>query len=375
MICQNCKKQNKGDANFCRFCGAKMVKNSKAVTRKDKPHLNLNFISFINKLSYKRKLIISIAILVIIIVIILLPKTIDTISVDAAIKNAKQLELSGKYQDALSVLKTTDVKWITVSKTNQILSLEDKENRFIVDQQSFDLATSKENNGDLSGARDALRKIDTDFPNYSEVQSKLDEIQSKIEAGLTSDKEAAEAEAASEAKAKQQAQAEAQSQAEAAAQAQAEATANQQAANEAQAEAQKKEADRVAQVKRSFMNELVNAYSSASDAHSTYTSGIQYANNQSSLMAMTQMNSVLDLLKSTLNNISDLNTRYTNLPSGYYTASNNLTAALNSLNSAAYLVVEEEYSGVDYSSQINNYNNYYNSYMASVKSFIDNNNN
>ena len=92
-------------------------------------------------------------------------------------------------------------------------------------------------------------------------------------------------------------------------------------------------------------------------------------------MAISTMTSAASVLSSALNNISDLNTRFTNLPADYYTATDNLVRAIQSLSNAMTLVVDGQGTTLDDSSEINSDKDQYLDYISLVKSFIDANSN
>lgn len=391
-ICSKCDKENRKDSAFCRFCGARMDNGGdlppvrpqdlflqKLQAIKEALLRVWEKISQVEFRGVKLSRVIIVAIIVLVVGIIYAAPTIgDYVAVNAAMGNATKSQAKGDYAAAINILNSVEGKPMPFGTKTEFENLQTKENSYLQDQNNFDLALQKENAGDLEGAQKILQAISYDFPSYSKVQSEISNVQQGIESQLQNQAQQAKDQAAAAqaekekaaAAAAQAAQDKAQAEAEAAAAAQAQSQANA-AAAAAAAAAQQAEAQRVQQVEQSFRNELVGAYNSVSSAFSNYyVQGIQYSNAGEGLLAISSMSSAQSVVNTAMNKISDLNSRYINLPSAYYSATNNLIYAIQSLTSAMRLVVEQQGTTLDFSSEVNNYKNNYTSYMNLVYVFL-----
>ena len=368
--------------------------------------------SFSQKLSFLSKFKgLAIPVIIILLIIVSLvytaPKAVDFYKVKGLVEKAKELEKEGKYQETVDLLSQAGKYWALNSQKKEIQEQKDESSKFLEYLAVFNNALEKEKQGNLEDARNDLKTIPEAFPTYSIVKNKLDALQVAIEDKLkkeSSDKEeqitkeredakkAQEeeqqktAKIAAEAKRQQQeaaaaaarleagkAAAEAQAQAAAAQKAQAEnqAAAAAQAARDAELQRQQEAARRVEEIKKSFRNELVSAYNSFNEAISYYGSGISYSNNNDGILAINQMSNAKAVLSSARNNISDLSTRFTGLSGDYYNAANNMISAIDSLSRACDLVVTQQGSTMDFSSDINNNKNQAFNYLSQVKAFLD----
>jgi chemotaxis protein histidine kinase CheA len=383
MECPKCKKQNRPGSKFCRFCGSDLSEQpSHPQTSSGDSHFHIripkNIFKF-KKISPKIGLVILLIVALTGGTVYAAPKVNDYIKVRAAILDAKEKQNQGEYQAAIDTLNKVEGRWSLQSQKQELTTLKEAQVKFIGYEQIVASSTEKENTGAFKEARDLLQQIGTDYPKYdSSVQPKLAELQGKIEKDLeskataaTAAKVEAERRAQAESAAKAKAQADAQAAAAAKARADADAAAAAQAAQQAEAERQQAAAQRAEEVKRSFRNELTAGYNSYIQGSNYYSSAIQYSNSGNSLLAISQAGSARAVLNSARSTVSDLNYRFTGLPSNYYTAANNMINAIDYLSKALDLLVNTEGTSLDYSSTINSYKNMAISYAGMVKSFLD----
>lgn len=249
MICSNCNNENREGSSFCRFCGSKLSNNLYKVDDKDLSTVSPPFWTRLktvkNKLSPKIIIISALILLVSASAVFAAPKIKDYLEVNDAIKEAKELQDSGNYAEALISLTQVTDNWSLNSQKDKINELKEKQERYMEYKETFDSALQKEEEGTLGEVREMLKTIDSDFPEYNLVEEKTNEIQSKIEEKLKAEieeketeRKEAEAQAQVEAKAKRQAQAQAQVEAEAKRQAEAKAQTEAEARRQAEARAQ-----------------------------------------------------------------------------------------------------------------------------------------
>ena len=371
MFCPHCGKENRDSSHFCRHCGGKLATDSRTSHWIQKiPHFK--------KISRRAWIVIVIVLLLAGATVYAAPKANDYFKVSAAMAKAKELQANGDYAGALALLNSVESKWTFRSVSQDLNNLKDKENSYIKDQNNYNLAISEEGsststtNDTLKKAQSLLQSIPTDFPQYSEVQTALNSLQSRIEGQFENQTQQAQAQAQAAQAAKAQAQAQAAQAAQEKATAQAQAQASAQAAANAQVQAQQAALQKSLEVEKSFRDQLVTAYNVFNNvALSSYTQAIQYSNNSNDLLAISSCTSVATALNSALNSVSDLNSRFTGLPTAYYGAVTNMISAINNLNSACNLLVQESGTTLDYSSSINSYKNNAISYETMVKAFLD----
>jgi len=242
MICSKCNNDNREGSEFCRFCGANITHDNFPKPNSKEVHLKLKF-------SRRALIIVGVLLLLGASAAYAAPKVKSYFDVNKSIAIAKDSQAKGDYKNALDTLNTVEGKWMLGSTREELENLKKQENNFIQDKGNYDSAISKENSGDLEGARSLLQSIPGDFPEYTNVQTEIASLQSKIEDQLKAKaQEATAAKAAAEQKASaaraaavQAAQAQADAEA-AAAQAAANAAANQAAAQAAQQEAARQQA-------------------------------------------------------------------------------------------------------------------------------------
>lgn len=403
MICSKCKKQNNQDANFCRFCGTDLSKFVTPDLPKEKfisiKIPKINFRKFFQQFTKRTVLLVLILIFVGGGSVFAAPKISDYLAVNKILKNIDGAEEADNYASALAMINVADDLWMMESTRKKTEQLKEKENNYLNYQKLFNDARKKEEGGNLTEARDILNSINSDFPEYNIVQEKLAEIQSKIESELEAKvkikeeearreavaraaaersaraeaeaKKQAQAQAEAEAAAKRQAQAQAQAESAAKARAQAEADAAARAAREAEYHRQQEAIQRAEEVRKSFVNQLITGYNSYNQGVSYYNSAISYSNSGDSLLAISQASSTRAVLNTARNSVSDLNSRFTGLPSNYYTAASNMVSAIDYLNRALDLLVQSEGTFLDYSSSINSNKNLSATYANRVKLFLD----
>ena len=382
MLCNSCNKENRADGKFCRFCGSKLGQTKNSIIIKI-PNIKDSFNKFIGVVRKQDKKAILIAVVVIGVsagTVFAAPKINDYIKVNKSISESKRLESIGDYNAALAALVLTSDKWTFESKRQEIESIKEDQTKYAQFKESSEIALEKEESGKLAEARELLRTIDADYPEYEKVKEKLDQWQEGIENNLKERARLKELEAqrqtAAATAARQQVEIEtaARTRAEAekaASDAQSRAAA--QAARDSEARRQQEEVRRAEEVRKSFVNQLVTGYNSYNQGVSYYSSAISYSNNGDSLVAISQANAATAVLNTARNSVSDLNSRFDGLPSDYYTAVDNMLKAIDYLNRALSLLIQSEGTSLDYSSTINSNKNLAQTYMNRVKSFFDSN--
>ena len=194
MYCSNCGKENRAGSDFCRHCGVSLERSP---------------LSLFKKVSRRIWIIVAIAVVLSGGTAYAAPKINDYVAVSAALGNAKHLQNDGNYTDALAVINAIAGRWMFQSTRQELESLREKETSYIQDQNNLQLAITKEDSGDLGGARDILRSISTEFPQYKDVQARLASVQAKVESQLQNQAQQAQdqAQAAQAEKAKSDAKA------------------------------------------------------------------------------------------------------------------------------------------------------------------------
>lgn len=363
MHCDQCGKENRSGSKFCRSCGSNLSESSQRSGAKHS-----------SKLSWKSPIVL------IVIILILLgglvyggSKAYAYYQVESKINSAKKLQTIGNYKESIDTLIGWENKTLTNSQKTRIENIKADGQKFVSFKASFDNAVAIQNatstatttlSVSLKNALNELQSIDSNYPEYKNVQTEIKKVQDALVIALEN-----EANTSKKAAADAVAQAEKNRAAAAAAQAardRAEQNA-QQAASNAQAQAN---AARSVEVARSFRNELTTGYNSYLQASKLYSSAIQYSNANNHLLAIAQANSASSVLTSAYTAVNDLSDRYTGLPSSYYSASNNMLLAIGYLSKALDLLVDSEGTSLDYSSSINSNKNSAVYYAGQVSSFL-----
>jgi hypothetical protein len=397
-VCHQCGKENRKGSAFCRHCGAKLErKNNQLSTTFLSSFFVKAWVSvkkFCIKVWYKiplnKKLFANKSVVVIIVLAVLFvsagiayasPKIGDYMAVNAAIGTAQKLQTEGSYTAALNTLNGAEGKWALSSTKKNLETLKTQEIAYVQDQANFDLAVSEEKSGNLQGAVKTLQSISNTFPTYNKVQSEISTVQSEIEGQLQNQTQQAEDQAKaaqaeqvkSAAAAAQAAQAKIQAEAEAAAAAQAQSQADAAAATAAAAAAQA-QAETQHQVLVSFYNQLQSIYTSVNgDGISYYNNGLNYYEEGTTLGdldAISTLGQAEAVDRTAYNDATNLN-NFTNMPSGYIGAGENMAAAANDCYQAASTLMTDagDASSGTYISP-NTYSNECNSLMGDVSSFL-----
>ena len=375
MHCDQCGKENRLGSKFCRSCGNALSDASHGSGGKK--------VSFAPNITWKSPLVVLIIGLIVLGGLVYGgTKAYAYYQVESKISTAKKLQVSGDYKGSIDTLNGWENKTFTNSQKTRIDGIKTDDQKFITFKASFDSAVAVENGTStaktslsvsLQSALKDLQSIDSSYPDFKNVQAEMTKVQNALvvalqdEAGVS--KKAA-ADSAALAEKNRQAAASAQA---AKARADANAQEAQSAAESATAGAQAKaDAAKSAQVLMSFRNELTTAYNQyTNQGNPAYSSGIQYSNAGNSSMALTMMLSAQNVYIAANDSISDLDTRYTNLPASYYDALNNMRLAIKDILKAMDLLVKSEGTSLDYSTLINSYKNESFSYVTRVRSFLD----
>lgn len=344
MLCNGCKGENRPDSKFCRFCGLQFSVQNQENQRKDQKIINISLSGIVSNLcklrislNKKAAFIISIILLGAGVATFAAPKVKNYLDVNKFINEARKFEIDGDYQRALATLSLTSGKWTLGSKRQEVDSA-----------RAFISALEKEKGGMLIEAREILRGIDSKFSRYEEVKEKLNEIQLAIESNLEEKARQKEEEAkrasasAAEAKRRAQTEADARARAEAdqaasAARMRAEADARsraEQATREAEYQRQQEEAERIRQVRISFVNQLVSIYNSYNNnGTSYYNSAMSSYNAGNNLAALAVFGQARAVYQGALENSTNLISNFTGMPSDY-------NQATLSMKTAAYYMVQ-----------------------------------
>lgn len=409
MICQNCNNKNREGSSFCRFCGNKLSNNVNKINGKIFNVLSYPLWAKIkavkNKLSPKIIIISVLILLVSTTTVFAAPKIKGYLEVNNAIKKAKELQSSGNYANALASLAQITDKWSLKSQKDEIGELKEKQEQYIEYKKIFDSALRKEKGGAYEEAREMLKTIKSDFPEYNLVEEKTNEIQSKIEQKLKAEIEEKEAEkkeaekkTQAEAEAKRRAQAQAQAEAEARrraeeqtqeeaaartraeaearasaeakARADAQAAAAAQAAREAEYRRQQEEQERARQVRISFLNQLTNAHSSLNDGVTYYNRAMSYYNSGDELVALAGFGQARAIFNNVYDQASNIKSAFSNLASAYLNAANNLILASSEYLKAVNAIVNHIGSGAYGTSNANYYAGNGDVYNNAVRQFL-----
>lgn len=401
MFCKRCGKELAGSVKFCRFCGGRVIEHTPgSASIFEILKQNIKIPSLVSPLMGKWTKSTTIAITVVFmfagIVAYAAPIAKDYYVVSKALSSANDEMASGDYVGVVQIFTSIEGRRSTDGQKLKLQDMEDRAKKYLKFDDLLQSAKDKKEISEYSEAREILKGIAVDYPAYESVRTLHDELQSKIEEQLNADKKAAEnkvsAESAARAKAQAEANASAKARAQAEAEAQASASAKVRADEAAQASANAKiradevaaqtardaalqqqqlEAQRAAEVRKSFLAQLTAGYKSYRQGVDTYySSAIAYSNSGQSLLAIAQANSATAVLNSARSSVVDLNSRFTGLPASYYSAADNLVSAIDAYNNALGLLVASEGTTIDYSSSINSYKNTGISYAERVRVFI-----
>jgi hypothetical protein len=271
------------------------------------------------------------------------PKVKDYLAVNDAIGSAKQLQASGNYAAALAKLNNVDGMWMFSSTKQNLENLEKQEGGFVQDQNNYNLAISEKSSSTVN-AQSLLQSIPTDYPQYGQVQTALNSVQSQIEGQLKTQAQQAQAQAASAQAAKASAQAAAaaaQSQATAAAQAaQEQAAASAAAAQQAQAAAAAQAAQAAQQRRAAIITQLTHIYASLSaDNTSYYENAIVDSNDGEELTAEALFDAGIAVFDTAESDANSILNDYTNLDP-------DISAAASDAVSAATYCIDASNSGI-----------------------------
>ncbi len=340
MKCKNCDKENHEGSKFCRFCGERMSSTKHVKIPISRPSI------------------------VIIITVIVLgggsvyaaPKAQDYFSVKNSIAQISDLELKGEYQKALDILLATENKWTTSSTRGEIVTLKQREQKYISWKNDYNLALDNMASSSYESAHTLLEGIDPSYPQYKLVKDKLTEVQKGIQDQLNEKVRVAEQRAseqkAAAASARQQAQ-----------------TAQQQAREAANSSARAATAARSAEIDKSFRNQLYAAFTSLKNGDSYYNQAMKYKNNDETALALiyfAKANTVYAEVQTTANNI---NSSFTGMDQSYVNAANNLAASASNNIKAANSAIDG-LGGTGSSSTTNYYSNLGDEYRNSVAAFF-----
>jgi hypothetical protein len=370
MHCDQCGKENRPGSKFCRFCGNTLSEGSRAHAPVSGSKKNPA-----TKLTWKSPIIL---ILIGLIVLAGLgyggTKAYAYYQVESKLSAAKKMQVAGDYKGSIDVLNGWESKTFTNGQKTRIEAIKSDNQKFITFKASFDNAVSVQSATStatttlavrLQGALKDLQSIESSYPEFNKVQVEMTKVQNALVVALQD-----EANTSKKAAADASAQAAKNSAAAAAAQA-ARARAEQNAATAASNAQAQAAAARGVEVAKGFRNELTAGYISYTQGITYYSSAIKYSNNGDSLLAIAQANSANAVLNSAYSTVSDLNTRFTGLPSSYYQAASDMQSAIAYLSKALDLLVSSEGTSVDYSSTINSNKNTAAAYSARVKAFLD----
>jgi hypothetical protein len=228
MICPHCNKNTPEGSKFCQNCGEKI--SVKKIWRKF--HISKKiFLSTFTILIISALAFISAA------------RVKASYQVYIAIKASEDSLNHNDYQKAFDTLEKVKDSWSINSQKNQVKNITERANKYINDSNLYIASLEDVKNNKLNEARDKLKQIPIDYPEYSKVKDEIDVVQNAIEDNLKRDADEREKKAQAAAdSAKKQAAAAAKATAKAnadkaAAEAQAAAASAQQAAAEAQAAA------------------------------------------------------------------------------------------------------------------------------------------
>lgn len=379
MICPYCQKQNRAESKFCRFCGGDLIKTpSHSHVSSEDSHFQIRIPkNLFRKISPKIGLIILLIVALTGGTVYAAPKVNDFVKVRAAIQEAKEKQNSGEYQAAIDVLNKVEERWSLQSQKQELTTLKESQIKFIGYEQTIASSTEKENSGNFKEARDLLQQIGTDYPKYTDsVQPKLTELQEKVEQDLeakataaTAAKVEAEKRAQAEAAAKARAQADAAAAAEAKARSDAAASAAAEQARQAEYQRQQEEAEKVRQVKISFLNQLSSIYKSFnSDGIDYYNDGMSYYNSGNELTAIAIFGQARAVFQNTYSQALSLNSNFSGMPSNYIQAGNDMkNAAYYALQATDEVI---SVIGTYSSSNANYYGDLAESYGSKVRSFL-----
>jgi hypothetical protein len=172
MLCPKCSNENREESKYCRHCGADLARSGGR-------GFWFNFI-------LSPKFILSVILFGLLAVgtAYAAPKLSDYIRVSNDIKTADALGSQGKYKESLDILNGTDPRWKFARQNDEIKKLIDKYGRFLSFRESFARALEYFAKGDTENAKAGLNSIQSDYPEFKKVQTKLAEVQTKIEDDL-----------------------------------------------------------------------------------------------------------------------------------------------------------------------------------------------
>lgn len=385
MFCINCGNRNRDGANFCKKCGQKIVAIKDEVSEKvgnaikeveydikeAERKVAGKIFGFSPKRNFFRKsqlkwLFIG---LTMALLVGLAPEAWAYYGYYSGLDAANKMFDAENYSGALSRTEMISKKLLLPSSRKK---LDDAINRFSNARDcnnELQSAISIREQGDLEKAKNVFSDFvnKNSCPQLAVASAELSKVNDAIATRIKADAETkvakaqreanqASAKAASEAANRRVAEdAAAASRAQADAAAQAKAASDAQAARAAQ-EAARQAQERDAEVKRSFYNQVVNAYNSfMNQAFTSYSIGIKYSNSGEHVVAVSNMITAKTVLNSISGNISGINNRFNGLPANYYSASNNMLSAVNQLIRACDLVIDSEGTDLDYSAAVNDY--------------------
>ncbi len=396
MECKKCRKINRPDSKFCRFCGNQLVdinKSDSGIPSEPDIFTLAKTKLLLLKERFSRKTIIITGIMFIIsgTFVFAAPKIKDYTEVNKVIKKVEDLQLAGDYTNALASLAEVESKWTLQSKKVEITQLKAKQKQNIKDRESYDVALQKQKLGKLTEAREILKSIDSDFPKYEDVRNALTEIQGVIEGKLeakakaatvakaeaeratqveTDARKEAEIQAQTEADARKQAEIRAQVEAQARVNAEAQARAAARAAQEAEQRRQAEEQRRIEANRISFLNQVSNIYNSIVGGVSHYSRAVGYYNTSDNLLAIAILGQASAVFSSTYDQASSVKSSYSNSSARYINAVDALISAtsqyLQAVNSLSGLIT----NGTPSAGTANFYANNGSVYLKVVQQFL-----
>ena len=370
MHCDQCGKENRLGSKFCRSCGNTLSDTSHGSSGKKA--------SLVSNITWKSPIVVLIIGLIVLGGLVYGgTKAYAYYQVESKISTAKKLQSSGDYKGSIDTLNGWENKTFTDSQKTRIDGIKTDDQKFITFKASFDSAVAIENGTStaktslsvgLQSALKDLQSIDSSYPDFKNVQAEMTKVQNALvvalqdEAGIS--KKAA-ADSAALAEKNRQAAASAQA---ARDRAEANAQSAQSAADSATANS---ESVRLQEVYKSYCNQLITLKNQYLDGNVSYTKAMGYKNNGQDLVAITVFGQANVSYSGVDKAAIALNNTFTNMPSAYSTAANNLAWAADYSVKAVNLVLDEISSGNDYTSTVNGYANTSNQYMSPVSSFIN----
>lgn len=367
MHCDQCGKGNRPGSKFCRYCGHPLSEDSNEVDKGK---------SLTGKITWESPIIL------ILIGLVLAgglfyggSKAYAYFQVESKISSAKKLQTSGDYKGSLDILNRLEDKNFTNGQKTRVDSLKTNDQKFIGFKTSFENAvtianatSTKVTSAKLQEALKDLQSIESNYPEFKNVQEEMTKVQNALVITLQN-----EADISKKAAADSAALAEKNRQAAAAAQAaktRAEESA-QRAQSDVDAAASKAEAARTLEVRKSFVNQLINGYNTfVNDAMPTYSKAISYLNTGNDYTALALFGQVKASDNSVYQVALSLLTNFSNMPKSYIDAAYALGQASLYEDKATDSAINSMSSSYDTSATTNYNSSQATYYINQVKSFL-----